>query len=210
MTHEVENTTFWRALEKEFDKAEHAQRERDRSNGLVYSLDNERIRSYLESQCIAYDVDPCRIFIRMESHRLLYEALRSLPGKQAVRIYRCFWERKSCSEIARLEGVDESAVRRSIERGLRQLKKKLTGTGVTANDFAERSPIRYVKHFHPKKENTDRQKNSTPLINLTGAPEKSKTFWGKEAQRNQRKMTVQSHFEEDEVCADAGGVADGE
>lgn len=75
-----------------------------------------------------------------------------------------FWEQKSYSEIARLEGVDESAVRRSIERGLRQLKKKLTGTGVTANDFAERSPTRHVKHFHPKKENTDRQKAEASII----------------------------------------------
>ncbi|MBS5873402.1 MAG: hypothetical protein KIC46_04700 [Clostridiales bacterium] len=81
MTHETENTTFWRALEKEFNKAEHAQQERDRSNGLVYSFDDERIRPYLEGQCIAYDVDPCRIVIRMESYQILYDALNSLPKK---------------------------------------------------------------------------------------------------------------------------------
>lgn len=77
MTHEAESATIWRALVKEFDKAQHAQKERDRRNGLVFSLDDERLRDYLESRCMAYDVDPCRIFIRMESYRILYDALNT-------------------------------------------------------------------------------------------------------------------------------------
>lgn len=156
----------WREVMEAFDRAEHALEERDRSNGLAYSLDDENIRDFLENQCVDCHKNPHRVFVKKEAYRILYEALKALSDSQKRRIYRRFWERKSCSEIARLEGVDESAVRRSIERGLRQLKKKLTGTGVTANDFAERSPTRYVKHFHPKKENTDRQKQSPPLINI--------------------------------------------
>ncbi len=70
------------------------------------------------------------------------------------------------TQIARLEGVDESAVRHSIQRGLKQLKKGLIGTGVSENDFAERLPIRYVKHFHSKKEGSDRQSNPLSLITI--------------------------------------------
>ncbi len=123
MTHEAESATIWRALVKEFDKGERAQKERDRRNRLAFSLDDERLQDYLESRCMAYDVDPCRIFIRMESYRILYDALNSLLGKQAVRIYRYFFCEENYSQIARSEGVDESTVRRSIERGLIQLRK---------------------------------------------------------------------------------------
>ncbi len=101
---------------------------------------------------MAYDVDPCRIFIRMESYRILYDVLNSLPGKQAVRIiYRHFFCEENYSQIARSEDVDESAVRRSIQRDLMQLRKKLFGTGISTDDLSIRSYIRYVKHFHPKK-----------------------------------------------------------
>ena len=58
MTHEAESATIWRALVKEFDKGERAQKERDRRNRLAFSLDDERLQDYLESRCMAYDVDP--------------------------------------------------------------------------------------------------------------------------------------------------------
>ncbi|MBS5873403.1 MAG: hypothetical protein KIC46_04705 [Clostridiales bacterium] len=106
--------------------------------------------------------------------------------------------------------MDESAVRRSVERGLKQLRWMLTGADISSDDLARRSHTQCVKHFHPKKERPDRQSDHPSLINIYGAPEKSKTFWGKEAQRNEQEMTSQSHSEENEVCADAGGVADGE
>lgn len=154
----------WREVIEKFDRAEHALEERDRSNGLAYSLDDENIRDFLENQCVDCHKNPHRVFVKKEAYRILHEALKTLSDSQKRRIHLRFWEQKSYSEIARLEGVDESAVRRSIERGLRQLKKKLTGTGVTVNDFAECSPTRYVKHFHPKKENADRQKAETSII----------------------------------------------
>lgn len=151
---------------EEFDRAEHALEERDRSNGLVYSLDDENIRDFLENQCADCHKNPHRVFVKKEAYRILYDALKALSDSQKRRILLRFWEQKSCSEIARLESVDESAVRHSIGRGLRQLKKKLAGTGVTANDFAERVPTRYVKHYHPKKESTDRQNGKASLINI--------------------------------------------
>lgn len=164
MNPKTQETKTWKEVVEKFDRAEHALEERDRSNGLVYSLDDENIRDFLENQCVDCHKNPHRVFVKKEAYRILYEALKALSDSQRCRMHLRFWEQKSYSEIARLEGVDESAVRRSIERGLRQLKKKLTGTGVTANDFAERSPTRYVKHFHPKKENTDRQKAEASII----------------------------------------------
>ena len=53
----------------------------------------------------------------------LYYAIGKLPEKQAKRIYAHYYFGFSYTEIAKAEGVDESAVRRSIERGLLQAKK---------------------------------------------------------------------------------------
>lgn len=104
----------WQEAMEEFDHAEKAQRGRDKSNGLRYSLDDEEIRDYLESQCATCHQNPSSVLIKKEAHRMLYEALSSLSTTQKHRIFLHFWEQKSYSEIARLEGVDESAVRRSI------------------------------------------------------------------------------------------------
>lgn len=164
MNPKTQEAKTWREVVEDFDRAEHALEERDRSNGLAYSLDDKKIRDFLENQCVDCHKNPHRVFVKKEAYRILYEALKALSDSQRRRMHLRFWEQKSCLEIARLEGVDESAVRRSIERGLRQLKKKLTGTGVTANDFTERSPTRYVKHFHPKKPTADRQKAKTSII----------------------------------------------
>lgn len=42
----------------------------------------------------------------------------------------------------------------------------LIGTGISANDFAEQAPTRYVKHFHPEKESKDMQNKNASLINI--------------------------------------------
>lgn len=166
MNSKTQEAKNWREAIKEFDKAEHAQRERDRSNGLVYSLDDEEIRDYLEHQCAECHLNPHRVLVRKEAVRTLYHLMNELSPAQKGRIQLHFWEQKSYSEIARLEGVDESAVRHSIQRGLKQLKKGLIGTGVSENDFAEHLPTRYVKHFHSKKEGPDRQSNPLSLITI--------------------------------------------
>lgn len=156
----------WQEAIKKLDRAEHALRELDRSNGLAYSLDDETRRSFLEHQCESSHSSPERAVIKAMAQQTLYQALDSLSPLQRQRIYRHFWEQESFSEIARQEGVDESAVRHCIQRGLLQLKKKLKGTGIAANDFAVHTPIRYVKHRRPKKPTADRQKTTPSLINL--------------------------------------------
>lgn len=156
----------WQETMEEFDRAERAQEERDRSNGLIYSLDDETVRDYLENQCVDCHQNPCRVLIKKEAFHTLSDALDSLTTTQRRRITQFVLAQKSYSEIARLEGVDESAVRRSIERGLLQLRKMLIGTSISGNDFSEHSQTRYVKHFHPKKETTDRQNGKASLINI--------------------------------------------
>lgn len=55
----------------------------------------------------------------------LQSAMASLPDKQGKRIYAHYILGISKSDIARAEGVDEKAVRVSIERGLRNMEKFL-------------------------------------------------------------------------------------
>ena len=55
----------------------------------------------------------------------LYSALVDLPSKQARRIYAHYFLGMSKLAIARAEGVNESKVRVSIERGLRNMEKDL-------------------------------------------------------------------------------------
>ena len=55
----------------------------------------------------------------------LYAAIRVLPKKQAKRLYAHFYLGMSKAEIARQEGVTESAVRESINRGLKHLADQM-------------------------------------------------------------------------------------
>ena len=52
-----------------------------------------------------------------------YAAVMALPEKQAKRIYARYYLGMRVSEIATAEGVDQSRVRDSIRRGLKQLAK---------------------------------------------------------------------------------------
>lgn len=55
----------------------------------------------------------------------LQAAIASLPPKQGNRIYAHYILGMNKSDIARIEGVDESAVRDAIARGLKNMEKFL-------------------------------------------------------------------------------------
>lgn len=55
----------------------------------------------------------------------LYAAFASLPDKQAQRLYAFFFLGMSKTEIAKAEGVNESSVRKAIDRGLQDLANYL-------------------------------------------------------------------------------------
>lgn len=56
---------------------------------------------------------------------ILLSKLKELTYLQMNRIYEYFYLGLTKSEIARLEGCTESAVRKSINRGLTQLRRKI-------------------------------------------------------------------------------------
>ena len=68
---------------------------------------------------------PDEVLERKERFCRLWNALNSLPPAQGRRVDACVILGKSFSEVALAEGVDESAVRRAVERGLENMKKFL-------------------------------------------------------------------------------------
>ena len=81
-----------------------------RDNKAFYSLD---AGDGIEAEALNLPEQPDEALERMELERLLKEALAQLTETQRRRL------------LAALESVDESAVRRSIQRGLASLKKIL-------------------------------------------------------------------------------------
>ena len=68
---------------------------------------------------------PEEIILNEENRSVLYAALDQLPPIQARRVYAHYILGKRNSEIARTEQVVESAVRRSIHRGVKKLSEIL-------------------------------------------------------------------------------------
>lgn len=99
----------------------------------AYRLRTYRAKAYFSLDCgdgIEYDAiftiqSPAELYERMLTIQQLNAALAQLPIKQSQRIYAHVILGKSKAAIARAEGVNESNVRKSIERGLLQLKKIL-------------------------------------------------------------------------------------
>ena len=87
-----------------------------------YSLDCDDGIEY--SACL-HEPTPQELLERMERVCLLWNALNSLPEAQGRRGDACVILGKSYSEVAKAEGVHESAVRRAVERGLENMKKYL-------------------------------------------------------------------------------------
>ena len=103
-------------------RAEAAHAERVRYNRAYYSLDCDDGIEY--SACVS-EPTPQELLERMELFCYLCAALDSLPETQGRRVDACVILGKSYSEVARAEGVHESAVRRSVERGLEKMKQYL-------------------------------------------------------------------------------------
>ena len=78
-----------------------------------YSLDCEDGIEY--SACL-HEPTPQELLERMELFIRLWNALNSLPEVQGRRVDACVILGKTYSEVAEAEGVDESAVRRAVER----------------------------------------------------------------------------------------------
>ena len=107
---------------EQFNRKEHADFERRRVHRAYYSLD---AGDGIERDIILLVLSPQEIYERKLSNQELYAAINSLPEKQAKRIYAHFFLDMSKAQIARIEGVDPSSVKESIERGLKRMEKFL-------------------------------------------------------------------------------------
>ena len=111
------------AAELKADKLyEAAHQRRTTRNKAQYSLDCDDGIEY--SACL-HEPTPQELLERMELFIRLWNALNSLPEVQGRRVDACVILGKTYSEVAEAEGVDESAVRRAVERGLENMKKYL-------------------------------------------------------------------------------------
>ena len=87
-----------------------------------YSLDCDDGIEY--SACL-HEPSPQELLDRKEMFFRLWNALNSLPEIQGRRVDAHLILGKSYRQIAREEGVDKSAVRCSVESGIKRMKKYL-------------------------------------------------------------------------------------
>ena len=101
---------------------EAAYRRRVTRNKAQYSLDCDDGIEY--SACL-HEPSPQELLDRKELFFRLWNALNSLPEIQGRRVDAHLILGKSYRQIAREEGVDKSAVRCSVESGIKRMKKYL-------------------------------------------------------------------------------------
>ena len=110
------------AVFEEYRLAEQALEKRRTRNGDVVSLDSD---PGIEAHIADHQPGPEDETIKHIQNEALYKALRSIPRKQAERIYAYYFMDMTLDEIAEAEGVYKSAVRKSIMLGKQKLKEIL-------------------------------------------------------------------------------------
>jgi RNA polymerase sigma-70 factor (ECF subfamily) len=106
----------------EAERLEHNYIRRRFYNKAHYSLDAD---DGIEKDILFVSLSPCELYEHKMTAEQLKSAIASLPNKQGKRIYGHYILDISKSDIARAEGVNESAVRDSIERGLKNMENFL-------------------------------------------------------------------------------------
>ena len=106
-------------LLRELAREEDARRIRTYRHKAVYSLELlSEIREFPSDEPLPED-----ILEQSSTKELLYKGLESLPEKQRSRLIAYYFFGINTYELARIEGVDESAARKGIQRALRSLEK---------------------------------------------------------------------------------------
>lgn len=103
--------------------ADQALEKRRRRNGDVVSLDSD---PGVEAHILERVPGPEEETLEHIRNEGLYKALRSIPRKQADRIYAYYFMDMALEEISCAEGVSKVAVRKSIELGKKNLRKLLS------------------------------------------------------------------------------------
>lgn len=91
-------------------------------NKAQYSLDRD---DGIEYSACQHEPSPQELLERKELFYHLWNALNSLPEVQGVRVEAHLILGKSYTRIAKEQGADRSAVRRSVKRGKTAMKKYL-------------------------------------------------------------------------------------
>ena len=110
------------AVFEEYRLAEQALEKRRTRNGDVISLDSE---PGVEAYTAEHTPGPEQEMMKHVETEELYKALRSIPRKQADRIYAYYFMDMTLEEIAVAENTSISAVYYSIQAGKKNLKKIL-------------------------------------------------------------------------------------
>ena len=108
-----------------YKRMEEAQQRRIRRHRAYYSLDRN---DGIEKDIIFVILTPPEIYERKLTNQELYAAINSLSDKQARRVYAHYFLGMSKYAIAKAENVDESSVRKSIEKGLYRMSMFLRNT----------------------------------------------------------------------------------
>ena len=96
-----------------------------RWHGAYYTVDI--FDTTIKDEALWYTLTPEVIYNRKAMVDELYRALHALPEIQRRRVFAHFMLDMNQAEIARVEGVYKSAVNKSIERGLRLMRKIILG-----------------------------------------------------------------------------------
>jgi RNA polymerase sigma-70 factor (ECF subfamily) len=107
---------------KSFELLEKAYQKRIKRHKAYFSLDRyDGVENALKSLAL----NPSEIYERKIIYQALHAAFKSLSDKQARHIYAHYFLGMSKTAIDKTEGISESTVRDSINRGLRNLTKIL-------------------------------------------------------------------------------------
>ena len=107
---------------KAHERAEAARERKMYRYKAHYSLDRG---DGIEHDALYRPATPEEIILEKTVREKLCTAIRTLPEKQAKRLYAHFYLGMSKAELARQEGVTENAVRESINRGLTHLADQM-------------------------------------------------------------------------------------
>ena len=107
---------------KNFKRREKTQAEVIRYHRAFYSLD---VGDGIEKSILYVSSSPDELYERKLTQQELYSAIKHLSEKQAKRIYARFFQDMTVTQIAQVEGVDESSVRESISGGLKKIEQIL-------------------------------------------------------------------------------------
>ena len=107
----------------EFERKDEAFDRRKHRNKAIYSLD---AGDGIENDATSPPQTPEEIFMQRELNKELLSLIKSLPRKQAERIYGCFYLGLSATQIAMQENKHPRRVSESIQKGIKKLRERIS------------------------------------------------------------------------------------